>query len=1155
MVTVTTTGDDDGLTWSITGGNTDGDNDNSLPFAIDADTGAITVNDADDLDFETTTSHTLTVQATDDVNDDSEDITITISNVAITVTDTQATIDETSAADAAVVTVSATGDDDIAYVWSITNGNTDGDGDNSLPFAIDADTGAITVNDADDLDFETTPSHTLTVQATDGATQTDTEDITITISNVAPTVVDTDATISETAAADSAVVTVTTTGDDDGLTWSITGGNTDGDGDNSLPFAIDADTGAITVNDADDLDFETTSSYTLTVQATDDVNDDSEDITITISNVAITVTDTDATISETAAADAAVVTVSATGDDDIAYVWSITGGNTDGDADLNPAFAINSGTGAITVNDADDLDFETTSTYTLTVQATDGATQSDTEDITITISNVAITVTDTQATIDETSAADAEVVTVSATGDDDIAYVWSITGGNTDGDGDNSLPFAINSGTGAITVNDADDLDFETTSSYTLTVQATDGATQTDTEDITITISNVAITVTDTQATIDETSAADAEVVTVSATGDDDIAYVWSITNGNTDGDGDNSLPFAINSGTGAITVNDADDLDFETTSSYTLTVQATDGATQTDTEDITITISNVAPTVVDTDATISETAAADSAVVTVTTTGDDDGLTWSITGGNTDGDNDNSLPFAIDADTGAITVNDADDLDFETTSSYTLTVQATDDVNDDSEDITITISNVAITVTDTQATIDETSAADAAVVTVSATGDDDIAYVWSITGGNTDGDGDNSLPFAINSGTGAITVNDADDLDFETTPTYTLTVQATDDATQTDSEEITITISNVAPTVVDTDATISETAAADSAVVTVTTTGDDDGLTWSITGGNTDGDSDNSLPFAIDSGTGAITVNDADDLDFETTTSYTLTVQATDGVNADSEDITITISNVAPTVVDTDATISETAAADSAVVTVTTTGDDDGLTWSITGGNTDGVFTINSNTGAISVLSTDNLDYENAISYTLTVQATDGVSPDSEDITISINDVAPTVTDTSSTVSEDASADDLVVTISTTGDTSGLTWSITGGNTDGDNDNSLPFAIDADTGAITVNDADDLDYETTSSYTLTVQATDGTAPDSEDITITVVNTVLTVTSGQSGSVNENSNQNTAVLNVATTGDDAAAFQILLGNTDSDSDGNAPFAIDAHPAA
>ena len=185
-----------------------------------------------------------------------------------------------------MVTVTTTGDDD-GLTWSITNGNTDEDGDNSLPFAIDADTGAITVNDADDLD-QGPPTYTLTVQATDGVTA-DSEDITITIS-VAPTVVDTDATISETAAADSpwspSRPPATTT-----AYLSITGGNTDGDNDNNLPFAIDADTGAITVNDADDLGFETTTSYTLTVQATDDVNDDTEAI-VPISNVAITVADT-----------------------------------------------------------------------------------------------------------------------------------------------------------------------------------------------------------------------------------------------------------------------------------------------------------------------------------------------------------------------------------------------------------------------------------------------------------------------------------------------------------------------------------------------------------------------------------------------------------------------------------------------------------------------------------------------------------------------------------------------------------------------------------------------------------------------------------------------------------------------------------------------
>ena len=277
------------------------------------------------------------------------------------------------------------------------------------------------------------------------------------------------------------------------------------------------------------------------------------------------------------------------------------------------------------------------------------------------------------------------------------------------------------------------------------------------------------MTVTDTSANLAETAADSDAVVDVDNTGDDDItSLVWSITAGNTDGDSDGNLPFAIDAGTGAITVNDADDLDFETTTSYDLTVQVSDGATQTDTEVITITITDVAPTVTDTSANLAESASANAAVVTVSTTGDDEGLTWSITAGNTDGDEDGNLPFAIDAGTGAITVNDADDLDFETTTSYDLTVQATDGTTPDTEVITITITDVAPTVTDTSANLAESAANSAAVVTVSTTGDDN-SLTWSITAGNTDGDSDGNLPFAIDAGTGAITVNDADDLDFET--------------------------------------------------------------------------------------------------------------------------------------------------------------------------------------------------------------------------------------------------------------------------------------------------------------------------------------------------------------------------------------------------
>ena len=56
---------------------------------------------------------------------------------------------------------------------------------------------------------------------------------------------------------------------DAGVTFSITAGNTDTDGDGTDAFAIDAVTGVIAVADADDLDFEDVATFTLTVQADD----------------------------------------------------------------------------------------------------------------------------------------------------------------------------------------------------------------------------------------------------------------------------------------------------------------------------------------------------------------------------------------------------------------------------------------------------------------------------------------------------------------------------------------------------------------------------------------------------------------------------------------------------------------------------------------------------------------------------------------------------------------------------------------------------------------------------------------------------------------------------------------------------------------------
>jgi VCBS repeat-containing protein len=83
--------------------------------------------------------------------------------------------------------------------------------------------------------------------------------------NVAPTVEDASLAIDENSAGGTVVGSVTATDPENGtLHFAITGGNTNG------AFTIDADSGQITVANSVALDFETTTSFSLTVAAIDD---------------------------------------------------------------------------------------------------------------------------------------------------------------------------------------------------------------------------------------------------------------------------------------------------------------------------------------------------------------------------------------------------------------------------------------------------------------------------------------------------------------------------------------------------------------------------------------------------------------------------------------------------------------------------------------------------------------------------------------------------------------------------------------------------------------------------------------------------------------------------------------------------------------------
>ncbi len=369
-------------------------------------------------------------------------------------------------------------------------------------------------------------------------------------------------------------------------------------------------------------------------------------------------------VAEDAGIDVAVGTVSATdpdADDEVSY--AITAGNGDG------KFSIGDGTGEITL--AATLDHETADTYTLTVEASDGAGGTDTATVTVTVTDVQEDPSFDEASysfeVPEDAAAGDAAGTVSATDPDENDTVgYAITAGNGDG------KFSIGDGTGEITL--AATLDHETADTYTLTVEASDGEGGTDTTTVTVTVTDVAEAPVFGEASysfeVGEDAAMGDAVGTVSAADPDDGDEVsYSITAGNDDG------KFAIDGGTGEITL--AETLDHETADSYTLTVEASDGEGGTDTATVAVTVTDVAEAPSFDAASyfflVRDTAAVDSVVGTVSASDPDDGdeLNYSITAGNDDG------KFSISASTGRLTL--AETLDISDTPSYSLTVEAAD--------------------------------------------------------------------------------------------------------------------------------------------------------------------------------------------------------------------------------------------------------------------------------------------------------------------------------------------------------------------------------------------------------------------------------------------------------------------------------------------
>lgn len=392
---------------------------------------------------------------------------------------------------------------------------------------------------------------------------------------------------------------------------------------------------------------------------------------------------------------------------------------------------------------------------------------------------------------------------------------------------------------------------------------------------------NKAPITTDASSRIDENSAAGTVVQTVSAADINGDVLTYSIVSGNS------SNAFTIDPVSGVIRVNNQI-LDFESTASFTLLVRVSDGLLY-DNAVITILLNDVnePPAISDADVSVDE-HSIEGTVVHASQATDPDAntsLEYSIISGNEQG-----LLDIFPGD-GRIVVRNPGALDFETAEGeFILEVRVSDGAFSDTALITIRINDVnePPVLTGASVSTDENNTSGTWISAVQATDPDAGAVLtYSIIAGNT------GSAFVIDNVTGTVTVNNAAALDFESTPTFSLVIRATDGALSSEAViQVDIRNVNEAPTVQDASPSVEFEVAKNGIAYSVVATDPDAGdvLVFAL-----EQDNPESI-FSIDPTTGDITVRDRRQL-LTGSFSTSVVVRATDsGGLSDTGAINITI-------------------------------------------------------------------------------------------------------------------------------------------------------------------------------------------------------------------------------------------------------------------
>ncbi|HET6422321.1 MAG TPA: cadherin repeat domain-containing protein [Planctomycetaceae bacterium] len=597
-------------------------------------------------------------------------------------------------------------------------------------------------------------------------------------------------------------------------------------------------------------------------------------------------------------------------------------------------------------------------------------------------------------------------------------------------------------------------------------------------------------------------------------------SIVPGLAGGNTNG------AFAINPTTSEITVANASALDWETKPTYRLLIQVTDSGNPNLSTiaamDINLSDVNEPTSIPDNQAfDVAEGAPVGTQLGAVRATDPDKVpprvFTYEITNGNLNN------TFQINPTTGVITVANNTLLDADTQPSFTLGIRIIDrDLQLSSDVNTVQINVVPVNtvppvINDATFAINESPAISANFfvgnVTATTSGPSQTITNYAIVTSGT--------PFAINSN-GDITVTNPALVNFEAQTVWQFVVQATDNTTPNalfNTAVVTVFVNDVNEQIVLPAATrtVAENAIAGTnvgAALTATDPDDGDGVPqgkiYSIISGNPGN------VFAINASSGQITVANPGSLNFESKSTYDLIVQVKDtGVpfSATLANVTVNVTNANDTPVINDQTLPsvvEHRLPGTIVGTVVATDQDVGqtLTYSILGGNPGGAFTINSVTGEVSIANPGAVDFVQNPQFNLIVQVSDNQGSssvvgglfDTGIVTINVLDAnAPIINDQTFLLAENSVAGTLVGNLGLAGGTAPFTYQITSGNT------GNTFAVDA-AGNITVANTSLVNFETNPTFTLQVTVVDNSNPQLTDnatitINLTEVNEQPTVNS------------------------------------------------------